>query len=106
MVTAERAWRPFSPKTSTKRSEKPLMTAGESRKPGPPGSRVPANPVSLSHAIRDGKGSFEEAGGPRAYFGFPAQASAEEGRATIETLGLILEEAVQAELGSSGGQAT
>jgi hypothetical protein len=42
--------------------------------------------------------SFEEAGGPRAYFGFPAQATAEEGRTTIEVLGAILEEAVQAEL--------
>ncbi|HEX3235924.1 MAG TPA: creatininase family protein [Gemmatimonadales bacterium] len=59
---------------------------------------LPANPVSLSRAIRDGKRSFEEAGGAQAYFGFPAQASAEEGRATIEVLGQILDEAVQAEL--------
>jgi creatinine amidohydrolase len=57
-----------------------------------------SNPSSLSRAIRDGKRSFEEAGGPRAYFGFPAQATAEEGRATIEVLGAILDEAVQAEL--------
>jgi creatinine amidohydrolase len=60
---------------------------------------LPPNPASLSRAIREGKRSFEEAGGSRAYFGFPAQATAEEGRATIETLGAILEEAVQAELG-------
>ena len=59
---------------------------------------LPPNPASLSRAIRDGKVSFEEAGGPRAYFGFPAQASAEEGRATIEVLGAILDDAVQAEL--------
>jgi creatinine amidohydrolase len=58
------------------------------------------NPTSLSRAIRDGKRSFEEAGGPRAYFGFPAQATAEEGRATIDVLGAILDEAVQAELGT------
>jgi len=64
---------------------------------------LPPNPASLSRAIRDGKQSFEEAGGPRAYFGFPAQATAEEGRATIDVLGAILDEAVQAELG--GGQA-
>jgi creatinine amidohydrolase len=65
---------------------------------------LPANPVSLSRAIRDGKRSFEEAGGARAYFGFPAQASAEEGRATIEVLGQILDDAVQAELTARAGQ--
>ena len=61
------------------------------------------NPASLSRAIRDGKRSFEEAGGARAYFGFPAEATAEEGRSTIQVLGMILEEAVQAELGSRTG---
>lgn len=60
------------------------------------------NPASLSRAIRDGKRSFEEAGGARAYFGFPAQATIEEGQATIETLGAILDEAVQA--GLAGGR--
>jgi creatinine amidohydrolase len=66
---------------------------------------LPANPASLSRAIRDGKRTFEEAGGARAYFGYPAQATAEEGRATIEILGAILDEAVQAELGASPRQA-
>lgn len=66
---------------------------------------LPPNPASLSRAIRDGKRSFEEAGGERAYFGFPADATAAEGRSTIETLGMILEEAVQAELGSRTGGA-
>ena len=66
---------------------------------------LPPNPASLSRAIRDGKQSFEEAGGGRAYFGYPAQATAEEGRATIEVLGAILDEAVQAELGARSGQA-
>ncbi|HET9041463.1 MAG TPA: creatininase family protein [Gemmatimonadales bacterium] len=56
------------------------------------------NPASLSRAIREGKVDFEEAGGPRAYFGYPAQATTEEGRATVEVLGAILDEAVQAEL--------
>jgi len=37
------------------------------------------NPSSLSVAIREGKGSFDEAGGPRAYFGYPAEASEAEG---------------------------
>lgn len=59
---------------------------------------LPANWRSLSVAIREGKRSFEEAGGPQAYFGDPAAATAEEGRTTIETLGAILAEAVQAEL--------
>ena len=67
---------------------------------------LPPNPASLSRAIRDGKRSFEEAGGARAYFGFPAQATIEEGRVTIEVLGMILEEAVQAELGARTGGAT
>lgn len=54
------------------------------------------NPASLAVAIREGKKSFEEAGGPAAYFGDPAAASAEEGEATISVLGGILEEAVWA----------
>ncbi|HSB55278.1 MAG TPA: creatininase family protein [Gemmatimonadales bacterium] len=56
---------------------------------------LPANPVSISQAIREGKQSFEEAGGPLAYFGFPADATAAEGRATIEILGTILADAVE-----------
>ncbi len=52
------------------------------------------NPSSLSDAIRKGVKTFEEAEGPAAYFGYPAEASAEEGFRTIETLGSILEEAV------------
>ncbi len=59
---------------------------------------LPPNPASLSRAIRDGKLSFEEAGGDRAYFGYPAQATAGEGRETVEVLGAILDEAIQAEL--------
>jgi len=55
---------------------------------------LPANPASISRAIREGKRTFEEAGGPRAYFGDPARATREEGERTIETLGAILEEAV------------
>ncbi|HET9252947.1 MAG TPA: creatininase family protein [Candidatus Eisenbacteria bacterium] len=55
---------------------------------------LPANPASLSDAIRNGASTFEEAGGPRAYFGWPADATAEEGRATVEELGRILRDAV------------
>ncbi|PYP28235.1 MAG: creatininase, partial [Gemmatimonadetes bacterium] len=59
---------------------------------------LPSNPRSLSAAIRSGQTSFEEAGGPRAYFGSPADAGADEGVRTIEILGAILAEAVLAEL--------
>jgi creatinine amidohydrolase len=58
------------------------------------------NPTSLSVAIRDGKKTFEEAGGLSAYFGFPRDATPEEGRETIATLGGILAEA----LGAAGPQ--
>lgn len=56
--------------------------------------RLPPNPSSLSEAIREGRTSFEEAGGPDAYFGWPADASAEEGREIVGLLGSILEDAV------------
>lgn len=59
-----------------------------------------ANPVSLSDAIREGARSFRDAGGPRAYFGDPAAATAEEGERTIEVLGSILEDAVVEAVGS------
>jgi creatinine amidohydrolase len=62
------------------------------------------NPHSLVDAIRSQRTTFETAGGPDAYFGFPAEATAEEGREIIETLGAILDEAVMEALstGSSG----
>ena len=59
---------------------------------------LPPVPASLAAAIRDGKQSFEQAGGPRAYFGWPAEATAEEGRASVATLGDILAEATLAAL--------
>ncbi len=62
------------------------------------------NPASLSDAIREGKHSFEEAGGPDAYFGYPADATAEEGRDTVRVLGEILEEAVMAVLDDGGSE--
>jgi creatinine amidohydrolase len=56
--------------------------------------RLVPNRHSLVEAIRAGHATFATAGGADAYFGFPADATAEEGRAIIETLGIILEEAV------------
>jgi len=57
---------------------------------------LPPNPRSLVDAIRANQTTFTEAGGPDAYFGFPADATAEEGRAIVDALGAILEEAVVA----------
>ena len=57
-------------------------------------AQLPGNPQSLVDAIRAGRTTFGEAGGADAYFGFPAEATADEGRQIVETLGAILEEAV------------
>ncbi len=57
-------------------------------------SALPDNPRSLSRAIAEGHRTFEAAGGPEAYFGYPGAATADEGRATIEVLGQILAEAI------------
>jgi creatinine amidohydrolase len=59
------------------------------------------NPASLSRAIRAGLATFEQAGGPHAYFGDPAAASAGEGRERIAELGRILEEAVLEAVGET-----
>jgi creatinine amidohydrolase len=58
---------------------------------------LPPNARSLSTAIAAGQKSFVEAGGPRAYFGYPAEATPEEGRSSLIALGAILEEAVMIE---------
>ena len=57
-------------------------------------SSLPPNPASLVDAIAEGRTTFEAAGGPRAYFGWPADATAEEGRRTIAILGDMLAEAI------------
>ena len=56
---------------------------------------LPARPISLSDAMRDGLETFEAAGGDQAYFGDPASATLVEGQRTTETLGEILAEAVR-----------
>ena len=75
-------------------AERPELVRDELRRALPP------NPASLSVAIREGRTSFAEAGGPRAYFGWPADATAEEGRATVAALGAILADAVLEALAS------
>ncbi len=78
--------------------ERPDLVRDELRR------ELPANPRSLSAAIAEGKRTFEDAGGPRAYFGDPAAASAAEGARTIAALGEILADAVIEALG--GPEAT
>jgi len=58
-------------------------------------SALDANPRSLVDAIRERQATFTAAGGPQAYFGSPAEATADEGRAIIDMLGAILVEAVE-----------
>jgi creatinine amidohydrolase len=55
---------------------------------------LPANAHSLVDAIGRGDRTFDAAGGPDAYFGWPAAATPEEGRDIIERLAAVLEDAV------------
>jgi creatinine amidohydrolase len=55
---------------------------------------LPPNEVSLSRAMKDGARTFRNAGGPRAYFGDPAAASAAEGEALYEILSDFVVEAL------------
>jgi creatinine amidohydrolase len=66
---------------------------------------LPDNPSSLVTAIREGKRSFAEAGGPQSYFGSPRGINPEEGQASLVELGRILAEAILAELGEDAGVA-
>ena len=43
-------------------------------------------PISIAEKIKDGAHTFNEAGGPEAYFGDPSAASREEGEVTYEAL--------------------
>ena len=62
---------------------------------------LPPNRRSLVEAVQRGHETFSEAGGAQAYFGFPADATAEEGRDIVATLGTILDEAVAEVLASA-----
>jgi creatinine amidohydrolase len=64
---------------------------------------LPDVEISLSDAIRAGKSSFREIGGDEAYFGRPAGATAEEGRATLERLARMLVTAVDESYGLGDG---
>jgi len=58
-------------------------------------SQLEDNPTSLSKAIRDGKSTFREAGGDRAYFGYPSRATAAEGQRLYGELAEIFAAAVR-----------
>jgi creatinine amidohydrolase len=60
-------------------------------------TELPPNEVDMPAAIAAGRTDFLAMGMDRAYCGAPAEATAEEGRATFETLTDMLVELVQAE---------
>ena len=55
---------------------------------------LPPYPESLAKAATKGASSFQELGGDQAYFGWPAEASAEEGQRTLAMIGEMLAEEV------------
>jgi creatinine amidohydrolase len=63
---------------------------------------LPDNPASLTDAFAKGARSFEEAGGPNAYFGFPRHASAAEGEDSYRTMAAALVEAIEEALATKG----
>jgi creatinine amidohydrolase len=58
---------------------------------------LPANEVDMPAAMAAGRTDFVAMGMDRAYCGAPAQATAEEGRETFETLTDMLVELIEAE---------
>jgi creatinine amidohydrolase len=60
--------------------------------------RLPDNPASLTDAFAKGARSFEQAGGPDAYFGCPRNASVMEGNESFRIMASALVDAVEAAL--------
>jgi creatinine amidohydrolase len=56
---------------------------------------LPAKPIDMPAAIRAGQTSFVAMGMDQAYCGAPAEATAEEGRETFETLSEMLIELIR-----------
>lgn len=65
-------------------------------------SQARDNPASLTDAFAKGAKTFKQAGGPEAYFGYPAKASSDEGVETYEKMSDALVEAMLQALGPSG----
>jgi creatinine amidohydrolase len=79
------------------RYETSLVLADAPELVGAEASELPANEVDMPAAMAAGRTDFVAMGMDRAYCGAPAEASAEEGRQTFETLTDMLVELVQAE---------
>ena len=56
---------------------------------------LPGNPASLLDAFARGAKTFHQAGGPEAYFGWPREASADEGMRSFEIMAAALVTAVK-----------
>ena len=79
------------------RYETSLVLADAPQLVDPAAADLPANEVDMPAAMAAGRTDFVAMGMDRAYCGAPAEASAEEGRATFETLTDMLVELVEAE---------
>jgi creatinine amidohydrolase len=66
--------------------------------------RLPYVPVNLAAEIADGKKDFAEMGLTRAYCGAPAEATADEGEQTFETLTDMLVKQLRALVHGTGGR--
>jgi creatinine amidohydrolase len=51
--------------------------------------------INLLEAVQKGARTFDQAGSPKAYFGDPAQATAEEGKQLLDALGPIVADAAE-----------
>jgi creatinine amidohydrolase len=79
------------------RYETSLVLADAPQLVDPAMADLPANEVDMPAAMAAGRTDFVAMGMDRAYCGAPAEATAEEGRATFETLTDMLVELVRAE---------
>ena len=67
---------------------------------------LPPYPESLAKAATKGASSFQDLGGDQAYFGWPAEASAEEGQRTLRMIGEMMAEEVLVTLAARHGEAS
>jgi creatinine amidohydrolase len=79
------------------RYETSLVLADAPQLIDPQATELPAHEVDMPAAMAAGRTDFVAMGMDRAYCGAPAEATAEEGRATFETLTDMLVELVEAE---------
>ena len=79
------------------RYETSLVLADAPQLVDPQATELPAHEVDMPAAMAAGRTDFVAMGMDRAYCGAPAEATAEEGRATFETLSNILVELVEAQ---------